>query len=161
MARFVFNLAVVLKARENAEQAAQRVVAVARQKLVTLQDALNDLGTQRRQADDEMRKRLVGPIDVSYVAGHRRFVVSMEKQAMDLARQIAVAQAEVEQAQGVLILAARARKTLEILRDRQLERWQEEQAKKEADLLDEAGMQIAFENLKEPADAAAVEAPLD
>ncbi|MGC4034167.1 MAG: hypothetical protein QM754_21010 [Tepidisphaeraceae bacterium] len=110
MARFVFNLAVVLKARENAEQAAQRVVAVARQKLVALQDALNDLGTKRRQADDEMRKRLVGPIDVSYVAGHRRFVISMEKQAMDLATQIAQAQAEVDKAQAVLIMAARREK---------------------------------------------------
>ncbi|HEX8324943.1 MAG TPA: flagellar export protein FliJ [Tepidisphaeraceae bacterium] len=155
MARFHFNLETVLTQRARAEQAAQRQVALARQALVPLQDALMNLDRSRRDADEQLRTRLVGPIDVSFIGGHRRFVVSLEKQALDLARKIAEAQVLVDKAQAVLLAAARDKKAIETLKERYLERWQEEQAKKENADLDEAGMQIAFTNLTQAVDEGA------
>ena len=156
MAQFKFNLETVLRQRTTVEQLAQRAVAEARQKLVPLQEKLAELGRQRQQADDDMRQnRLVGTVDVSFIAGHRRFVIAMEQQALALARQIAEAQVLVDRAQAALLQAARARKAIDTLKDRQHERWAEAEAKKEAALLDEAGMQIAFDNLNDagPRDA--------
>jgi hypothetical protein len=37
---------------------------------------------------------------------------------------------------------------IEVLRDKQFEQWRVAQQKRELDQLDEAGMQIAFENLQ-------------
>ena len=147
MARFVFTLAVVLKQKADAEQVAQRGVAVARQALVTAEEELADLDRQRRTADDDMRARLVGPIDVAFIGGHRRFVVAMEQRALQLARRIAEARVAVDKAQAVLIAAARERKALELLEGKQHERWVEAQTKKENADLDEAGMRIAFDHL--------------
>ena len=73
----------------------------------------------------------------------------MERAALDLARQIADAQAQVQKAQAALVESAKQRKTLEKLRDRHLERWTAQQAKRENETLDEAGMQIAYQNLAE------------
>lgn len=153
MAQFRFNLETVLTQRTNTENIAQRNLAMARQALVPLQDALNHLDRQRKEADLELLKRMIGPIDVSYIAGHRRFIQSLERQALDLARKIAEAQVLVDQAQQALILASREKKAIETLKEKQRERWAEEQAKKETADLDEAGMQIAYANLTQANEA--------
>lgn len=147
MARFRFNLETVLTQRARAEQAAQRTVALARQVLVPLQERLADMDRQRRQIDQDMRASLVGPIDVGLIAGHRRYIVAIEKQGMELIRKIAEAQIAVDQAQTILLAAARDKKAIETLKERYFERWQAEQAARENADLDEAGMQIAFNNL--------------
>lgn len=147
MAQFRFNLETVLTQRTNAEHLAQRGVAIARQALVPLQDGLTHLDNQRRAAEADLLTRLVGPIDVSFIGGHRRFMATLERQAMDLARKIAEAQIAVDQAQAVLLTAAREKKAIETLKEKQRERWTEAEAMKETANLDEAGMQIAYTNL--------------
>jgi flagellar protein FliJ len=150
MARFDFNLQGVLKQREHVEQLAQREVAQAQQMMSQLQDRLRRLDEGVRAVADDMRSNyLHGVLDVTIMASHRRYVVAMERSAMELARLIADAQAKVEQAQRQLLNAARERKTIEKLKDKQFERWITDQYKREAADLDEAGTQIAFQNLTE------------
>lgn len=152
MARFHFELEGVLRQRKNAEQVAQREYATATQALVTLQEQLRRLDEGVKAVADDMRaNHLTGVLDVNMIAAHRRYVVAMERNALELARQIAEAQANVQKAHAKLVDAARQRKTIEKLKDKQFERWIADQYKRENADLDEAGMQIAFQNLTESA----------
>ena len=152
MAQFTFDLDGVLRQRKNVEQLAQRQAAVAQQ-------ALQDLKDQLRRLDDDVQKvtadvrqnHLTGTINVSFITAHRRYILNMERAALELAQKIGEAQLKVDAATAALLEAAKARKGIEKLRERNFERWSAAQAKKENENLDEAGMQIAFNNLSDDA----------
>lgn len=149
MTRFQFELDGVLRQRKNTEHIAQKRLAEAVQTLTLLQDQLKRLDEGVQAVNQQMReKHLTGSIDVSLIAQHRRYILGMERQALELARKIAEAQTKVRQAQQNLVEAAKQRKSIEKLRDRQFEQFVERQFKKENEQLDEAGTQIAYQNLQ-------------
>jgi flagellar export protein FliJ len=148
MAQFNFPLEGVLQHRKMLEHTAQRDAAVAQRALVELQAQLTRLDESVKGVSEDVRQNhLVGRIDVSFITAHRRFLLSMERAALDLARQIAEAQSKVSRAQAALLDAARNRKGIEKLRERHLERWSAGETKRENERLDEAGTQIAFRNI--------------
>jgi len=150
MARFTFALETVLRQRKNAEHIAQREAAIAQQALVDLQARLQKLDREAKAVGDQMRNNhLVGQIDLGVIASHRRYMVAMERTAIDLARGIAAAQVKADQARAVLTAAARDHKVIATLKERQWEEWLARENRREAEILDEAGMQIAFNNLTE------------
>ena len=161
MSQFKFPLEGVLQQRKTIEQAAQRDVALAQRSLVELQTQLARLDESVKGVSEDVRQNhLVGRIDVSFITAHRRFLLSMERAALDLARGIAEQQAKVAKTQHALLEAAKGRKGIEKLRERQFERWSAEQAKRENALLDEAGTQIAFNNIVADRSNAARQSPL-
>src|SRR5688500_2211977 len=100
MARFQFDLEGVLRQRTNVEQVAMREYATTQQALVHLQEQLKRLDEGVKVVADDMRaNHLTGVLDVNVIAGHRRYVVSMERNALELAKQIAEAQSKVQTAQ--------------------------------------------------------------
>lgn len=148
MAGFNFELDAVLRQRKNTEHVAQQRLAEATRVMVDLQEHLRRLDEGVKQISADVRDHhLTGTIDVSFITAHRRYLLGMERRALELARSIADAQAKVRQAQASLVSAARDRKTIETLRDKQLQRWTTEQNRRENALIDEAGMQIAYSNL--------------
>jgi len=148
MAKFHFDLEGVLKQRKNAEQVAQRDVAVLQLRLVELQTQLQNLDAEVKAVAEDMRQNnLVGAIDIRLITSHRRWQIAMERKAMDIAKQIAEQQAKVAKAQAILTLAARDHKAIGKLREKQLEQFNAKEAKRELDLLDEAGMQIAYNHI--------------
>lgn len=150
MARFVFKLEAVLRQRKQIEQQKLRDLAVRQQVLVSLQQDLQALQSQAQSATQDLRdNRLVGVIDLSYLSAHRRFIMSMGRQAMGIAQKISQAQKQVDEARLVLAEAARNRKAIEKIKEKHFEAWRQEQAKKEADALDEVGMKLAFQNFTE------------
>jgi flagellar FliJ protein len=153
MAGFSFELDGVLRQRKNVERVAQQRLAEATKVMVELQENLRRLDEGVKAISQDVRdNHLTGVIDVNFITAHRRYLLGMERRAMELAKQIAEAQAKVRQTQEMLVAASRERKTIEKLRDRQFDRWKSEQTRRENDQLDEAGMQIAYSNLKETFD---------
>lgn len=154
MARFVFKLRAVLTQRRNVEHLAQRQVAEAMKVMQDLKAQMEALDRTIIEVNDDMRSnRLVGRVDIQFIASHRRYLVGMQQKALQLAREMSEAQHKLVQTQRVLLEASQRRKAMEKLRDKQLERWQADQNRREADLLDEAGMQIAVQNLAEDLDS--------
>ena len=146
MARFVFKLEAVLRQRKQIEQQKLRDLAVRQQVVVGLQQNLLALQTQANDAAKDLRdNRLVGPINLSYLSAHRRYIMSMGRQAVAIAQKVAQAQKFVDEARLALAEAAKNRKAIEKLKEKHYESWRQEQAKKEADALDEVGMNLAFE----------------
>ncbi|MDP9173016.1 MAG: hypothetical protein M3O30_04015 [Planctomycetota bacterium] len=148
MPRFIFKLEGLLRQRKNIEAERQRDVVELGARLAALDAELRALDSSARVTDQDMRdNRLLGKLDLSFLAAHRRYTLSMQRKAMGIAEKMAAAQALINEARKKLIDAARQRKIVEKLRERQLNRWKEAIARGELAALDEVGMQLAYRQL--------------
>jgi len=150
MPRFKFQLEGVLEHRKNIEEEKQRALAMVFAEMQRLKIELSDLDQVARGAVADLRQnRLTGPLDMSFLAAHRRFTGSVQRKALAIAQKMALVQRQIEEARANLAEAAKQRKIIEKLRERQLERWQSQQHRQEMDELDDIGMQLAFRQLGE------------
>lgn len=150
MARFIFNLEGVLRQRKHLEQEKQRVMAEKLKVVTELQIALRKLQETMQTSNEDVRQnRLVGRLDMSFITAHRRFVASIMRQSQGMVQKIALAQRAADVARAELVEAARGRKAIEKLKEKQFQRWREKQARLEAAQMDEIGMQLAYENLSD------------
>ena len=150
MPRFKFQLEGVLQHRKNLEEEKQRALAAVLAQMQALKTDLSDLDQLARTAVADLRtNRLTGNLDLSFLAAHRRFSGSVQRKALALAQKMALVQREIDKARADLAEAAKQRKIIEKLRDRQLERWKNQQNRQEAEELDDIGMQLAFRQLNE------------
>lgn len=149
MARFVFGLQTVLEQRETEETLCQRELFEAQLAQRKLLDELAELETQIQGANDTMRsEHLVGTLKPIMIATHRRYLIAMKQQVFSLAERIAAARTTVEAKQRKLAEAAKNRKVIELLRDKQKSRWTAEQDRREQAAADDVAMQIGFHNLQ-------------
>jgi flagellar protein FliJ len=145
MARFKFKLAGVLRHRRQIEQQKQRDLAVAQAQVRQTESelrALND--SMQTTSEDVRRNRLVGKLDLGFLAAHRRYLVAVQQKGRALAQRLLLQQRSVDAARQVLAEAAKQRKIIEKLRERRWEEWVAEQGRKETAELDEISQQMAF-----------------
>jgi len=148
MAKFVFKLEGVLRQRKHIEQQKQRELAQKQRQLVEVRTHLRQLQEKVQQANQDVRtNRLVGRLDMQFLAAHRRFLAGMQRQGVEIMQRIALAQRAADEAQAALADAARQRKVIEKLREKQFARWRAEMERRELAQLDEIGMQLAYQNL--------------
>ena len=150
MPRFKFQLEGVLEHRKNIEEQKQRALAAVLSEMQRLKNELVELDQLARGAVSDLREnRLTGHLDMSFLAAHRRFTGSVQRKALAIAQKMALVQRQIDEVRAALAEAAKQRKIIEKLRERQLERWQSQQHRQEADELDDIGMQLAFRQLGE------------
>lgn len=150
MARFVFRLRAVLKQRRWVERERQRELSAAQRAVQQAMSELAQLQQEVRDANDFARQGLsVGRVNVGLLAQHRLYLAAAGQRMQEIARRIEQARQEMSAAQQRLADAARQRRVIELLRDRQLQQWKAEQDRRELAMLDEAGTQIAFHHLAE------------
>ena len=155
MAKFVFKLEGVLRQREQVEQEKQRILAARQSQLVELQNMLLQIQREVSASNDDIRQNhLVGRLNMEFLAAHRRFLTGMQRQAMGAIQKMQLAQRAVDEARAALAEAAKERKAIEKLREKQLERWQSEQNRRELAEMDEIGMQLAYQALTEGSERA-------
>ena len=148
MAKFIFRLQAVLRHRKAIEQQKQRDLAVAVARFTDLEAQLKSLESSMRETNDDVRRnRLTGPLDVSFIIAHRRFLLGMQRRALELATRMAAAQKDVDAARAALAEAAKQRMVLDTLREEQHARWREDLERKELADLDEVGMQLAVQEM--------------
>ena len=148
MARFLFKLEGVLRQRKHVEQEKMRALATCLKYQSDCESELARLQSSVQQSTDDLRKNhLTGVLDMGFLAAHRRFMISMQRQGMAIAQKIAAAQQRVIEARTVLAEAAKQRKVMEKLREKHHERWKSELAAKELRELDEIGVQLAVDAL--------------
>ena len=140
---FKFKLSPVLRQRQITERQKQRDYALTLAALKDLQDQLTTLNQTVTETNTDLRtNRLTGPIDVHFLAAHRRYLLGVQRKAQDLATQILTAQKTAESARAALAEAAKQTKVLEKLREKQQQRWKEDADRKEMIALDEVAMQL-------------------
>lgn len=149
MAQFIFKLQSVLRQREIIEQQKQRELSIRQQAYVDLENQLQHMQQQVANTLADLRiNHLVGKLDLNFLASHRRFMTAMQRQALGIAQKMGPAKVAVDTARALLAEAAKQRKIIEKLRERQFAQWKAAEAKKELALLDEIGMQLAYQNLQ-------------
>ena len=147
MAKFVFKFDGVLRQREHVETQRQRELAIVQQEMTKLQTQLRELNESVQTSTDDLRNNhLTGRLDLNFLAAHRRFTLAMTRKGAALVQQIAGVQKRVDVAQAALAEAAKQRKIIEKLRERSLERWKADLARKEMMETDEIAMQIGYRN---------------
>lgn len=144
MAQFQFSLEAVLEQRQRVEDERQRDLAKVRQQMREAQDELRQLD-QALQATlaDVRSNRLVGQIDLNFLAAYRRYAAAVQRKGTQMAQKMALIQREIDRAQAALAEASKQRKIIEKLREKQEAKWKLEQSRKETAQLDEASMRIA------------------
>jgi flagellar FliJ protein len=147
MARFTFQLEGVLRHRTNIEHQRKRELAVIQSQMAALDAELRGLDASVRASDEDLRKnRLTGRLDLAFLAAHRRFSVAMHRKAMGIAQKMGAVKVQIDQATRNLAEAARGRKILEKLKERQFNRWREEIRRREDVEMDEIAMHIGHDN---------------
>ena len=146
MPKFVFQFDAVLRHRKTLEEQRQRELAVAQGEMARLQAELREIDAATQGVSTDVRdNRLTGTLDMAYLAAHRRFVLAMQRKALAVAQRMAAQQQVVDAARRALTEAAKQRKIMEKLRERQHERWKSEEAQKQLAELDEVRMRLALE----------------
>jgi flagellar export protein FliJ len=119
VAKFIFKLEGVLRQRKHVEQEKQRKLATRQKQLVELHQVLKQMQLTVEANNDDLRKnRLIGRLDMEFIAAHRRFLTAMQRQAMGIAQKIALAQRSVDEARLELAEAAKRRKAIEKLKEK-------------------------------------------
>jgi flagellar FliJ protein len=147
MARFVFQLDGVLHHRERIEKDRQRELAVVQAVLVGLQAELRALNEDIAQSSAQVQNRLVGRLDMYYLAAHRRYMLGMQRKLTVQAEKIAGQQKLADEARRMLAEASKQKKILEKLRERHQQRWTAAEALREAGALDELTTQMSYYSL--------------
>jgi flagellar FliJ protein len=147
MAKFTFQLQGVLRHRELLEQQCQRELGVAAAAHAVILGELRALDEMVGKAVEDLRKNhLVGKIDLSFLAAHRRFVLATQRKGIAQMQRLQEAQKKVDTARAALAEAAKQKKIIEKLREKQHAIWAAALAKKELAELDEVAMQMVGGN---------------
>ena len=144
MAKFQFPLEGVLEHRRRLEEQRQRELALVQAKMREAQEALRELdATLKASLADVRQNRLVGKLDLGFLAGYRRYTAAVQRKGTQIAQKMVLIQRELDAARAALLEAAKQRKIVEKLREKQLERWKAEADRKQAADLDEVSMRMA------------------
>ncbi len=141
MAAFKFKLEPVLRHRQMIEDQRQREMArFLRQKLI-IETQLRNL--QQTVTDDKraMVDSLVGKVNVRRIRQHGVHSNQMTLRIQMMAVELFKLEQEIDKARAVLLDATKGRKAVELLRNKQLRRWQDERNRQETRQLDEFAMQ--------------------
>jgi flagellar protein FliJ len=146
MAKFVFQLEGVLRQRTHVEQQRKRELAIVQQQMSTLETELRALDASVRNAEQDLRQnRLVGRIDLAFLAAHRRYAFAMQRKAMGVAQKMANLQVQLEKAAKLAAEASKQKKILEKLRERRFARWREQLQRRDMIEMDEISTRLSYE----------------
>ncbi|HVT80674.1 MAG TPA: flagellar export protein FliJ [Phycisphaerae bacterium] len=144
MARFRFKLEALLEHRQMVEKEKQRRVAQIQQEIQVIQRQIQD--AQMRIALENRTlgtRELTGRLDMTYIATEKKYVGNLQLKIVYAFQKIVEIEKTLAVARAELLEAAKARKVIEKLREKQLARWREELERKEAAAMDEIGTQLA------------------
>ncbi|MBC7337621.1 MAG: flagellar export protein FliJ [Clostridia bacterium] len=138
MAQFQFRLESVLKIRERERdnRRLELLQAISAEEILLEQAKLLDARQKRLQEDLRAATR-AGLLDVHQVLAYRRYELILAAQQDELVRQLKAIREEIERRRAALLEANRALRVLELLRDKQRERFRKNAVKNELKQMDE------------------------
>ena len=150
MAKFVFRLQPLLRARERAEQARQRAVAEVERERLVLENRLRRQQQVITEGKRELAGRLVGGIEMEALRQQAGATLHAMREAQRLVLELAGVHRRLEATREELIEATRQRRAIELLRDRRFAQWKTDQEKAETGALDELAVAAAARKEAKP-----------
>jgi flagellar FliJ protein len=138
MARFVFELEVVLEQRTRVEESKQRALAELERARVTIMDRARQIQESMSAGRNDLRSRLTpGPVAIASVRLQTGSAMHSVIQLQRLAIELAGVHKRIDAARAELLAATVARKAVQALKDRRYAAWKREQDRKENAMLDD------------------------
>jgi len=139
VARFRFTLQALLEARKREERDRQVEVAAIESERLRLEDAIRSRHAAARAGREDLRAALApgGPRSMAGVRLQAGASLKLEAQTQALAIELAGVLKRLEGARERLLEAARARKAVELLREKRFHEWKREQDRREANEQDD------------------------
>jgi flagellar protein FliJ len=152
MPRFVFRLEALLTHRQQVEKDKQRRVAQVQQEIQAIMRAIQE-SQARISAENRTlgARELTGRLDMQYIAHEKRFVGALQVKIMLAMQKLAGLEQVQAAARAELLAAARARKVIEKLKEKQWQRWRTQQERKAAAAMDEMATQLTLRTLTDAA----------
>ncbi|MHC5006805.1 MAG: flagellar export protein FliJ [Planctomycetota bacterium] len=137
MAKFVFRLEPLLKARRRAEQNEQRAVAEIERQRMALEDMLRAHQRNISHGKETLRGSLAGTLDMRALRLEAGAGLHLVRKAQQVVLQLAGLGQRQETARAKLIEATKRRRALELLKERRFEQWKKRLDKAETAQIDE------------------------
>ena len=147
MAKFRFRLEALLEHRLMLEKEKQRRFGAIQGEIQALTRQVQDLQIRISQENRTLGTReLTGRLDMTYIAHEKKFVGNLHIKIILTLQKVAALEQTLAVAREELMEAARARKVIEKLKEKQVARWRADLDRKEAAIMDEMGTQLAMRN---------------
>jgi flagellar export protein FliJ len=143
MAKFVFRLEPLLKARRRAEENEQRAVAELQRQRMTLEDALRRYQQRISHGKEALRGALAGALDMRALRLEAGSSLHLVRKAQQVVLQLAGLGQRQESARAKLVEARKRRRALELLRERRFDQWKTALDRAEDARLDELATSAA------------------
>lgn len=150
MARFVFQLEPLLKARKAVEQRKQLAVAELERERRTLEDRLRAQQESITAGKHALRVSLIGSLEVHALRSHAASTMRVMKDAQRMVIELAGVHKRLENARAELIEATKQRRAVELIREQRYEAWKRVQEKAETNAMDELAVIAAARTPTEP-----------
>ena len=137
MKKFTFRLEPLLKLRVHEENEKQKKFAAAHEKVRRQEDANRHVAENHRSLVDRQRHTLEGPLSTVILQSYARYFRKLKTEQMTGQQMLAVLKRDAEAKRRELVAAARERKKFETLKEKQLERFNAEAARREQKETDE------------------------
>ncbi|MEX0776175.1 MAG: flagellar export protein FliJ [Phycisphaeraceae bacterium] len=141
MPQFEFKFQTVLRHRQIVEDQAQRELAQVMRQRMILMNQLRSMQDSIRQSKHDLGASLVGQVSMAQVGDFARYSGQVTQRAQQLVTGMASVEQRIVTARDKLLTATRARKAMELLRDRQHQEWKRQQDRRETAELDELAVQ--------------------
>jgi flagellar export protein FliJ len=137
MARFVFRLEPLLRARRRAEEEAQLAVAQLQRQRMALEEALRGYQRKISHGKESLRGALTGPIDIRALRLEAGASLHLARTAQQVVLELAGLDKRQAAARAGLIEARKRRRALELLKEQRYEQWKRQLDKAETAQIDE------------------------
>jgi flagellar FliJ protein len=137
MAKFVFRLEPLLKARKRREEQEQRALAELQRQRMALEDTLRHYQQRISHGKEALRGALAGALDMRALRLEAGASLHLVRKAQQVVLQLAGLGQRLASARASLIEARKRRRALELLRERRFEQWKRGLDKAEDAQLDE------------------------
>src|SRR5215218_4888921 len=108
MPKFVFQLDAILRHRKMIEEQRMRELGVAQAEMSRMEAELRAMDETTQGVSTDVRdNRLTGKLDMAFLAAHRRYLLAMQRKAMELVTRMAAQQQVVNAARQQLAEAAK------------------------------------------------------
>lgn len=136
--RFIFRFDTMLKIRQQREDEKKRVVAARLREISGVQDQIRSIESQREHEVRAMRAtQMSGRIDLQQAIRRRHWLGHLHKRRLEADAHRRVLEARLAQERAVLAEAAKDRRILEKLKERQWEHYRSQQERIELKSADE------------------------
>ena len=140
MKKFVFKLEPVLDMKKRNEEEVQVMLGMALADLQVLKDELDNIYNKKNDCQNKMEKFKASMCRIDELLTYQNYVESVVRQMGSLKVKILEMEKKVEEVRKLLAQAAKERKMIEKMKEKEFEKYQKELRTKEINFLDEIGV---------------------